>query len=278
MSEIAIIIIIIIVFCVILYFNDICINNIVVLVCVSLTLLLVLKFGGRILGGAKDKNEVTERDVGGYIVEHLRHHTNFGNKMNSEGWVLVDDIQDDINMKYHWTNDNAKFKVINWKAKMDKLDNGDKNKRLEFKEDEDNGDVYIRALQGHTNLKIPLKVRELDMDIQHVTTEEAWEKIKESGGMKKISRFYMMFNKAGGPAGRPNRDKYPITIIVSKDKINADGTIEFGYTVESDTWQTEGKFISEEKDGNINEYYLLPISMFSRVYRHDNPDINLLEI
>lgn len=275
MNEMVIIIIVILLLCVVLYYNDICVNNIVVTACVVLTLsILALKYKV-IFGGAKEKGIVKKEIVGKEIVEHLRHHKNFGNRMNNQGYVLVDDVQDYINMKYHWTNDNAEFKVIDWKIIMDNIEN-EKNKRLEFVENNE-GETYIRAIQGHTNLKIPLKEALLNTDIQHVTTEEGWNKIKESGGMKVMNRFYMMFNKAGGPPGRPDRVKYPITIIVSKDKVSNDGTIKFGYNEETGTWQTEGKFFSEEdKDGKPIEYYLLPIDMFSAVYRYDQPDVNLL--
>lgn len=174
-----------------------------------------------------------------YISFLLRHKPeDAGLSMDEHGWVSVKKLIEGINQSGKYQIDLEKLQDIVKK---------DAKQRYRFSED----GTKIKACQGHSiSWVIPtLEYGQTPEFLYHGTTVEALEKIKDSGGISKMSRHAVHLQadieKAWQSAFRWR--KRPVVLKIAAWQYEKDGAI-FGKT-ENDVWcvqEVPVQYIAEE--------------------------------
>ena len=164
-----------------------------------------------------------------YISFLLRHKPEqIGLEMDRHGWVFVDALIRGINEKSEYTID---------REQLEEIVKNDKKGRYRF----DSEHTKIKACQGHS---IPWVEPELEYIappkyLYHGTTTVAWEKIMQSGEIKKMSRHavHMQADCSLAWQSAVRWHLIPIVLKINAEKMHAVGYV-FGKT-ENDVWCTE---------------------------------------
>ena len=164
-----------------------------------------------------------------YISRLLRHQPEaIGLAMDTHGWVSVAELIEKINAaeRYHITE-----------PILDEIVRTDNKGRFRYSED----GTKIKACQGHS---ISWVEPELTIDQPpeypyHGTTEEKWQKIRESGAIHRMSRHAVHMQaeeeKAWQSAKRCHRT--PVVLKIAAPAMYADGAV-FGVS-DNGVWCAE---------------------------------------
>ena len=165
-------------------------------------------------------------------LSYILRHDNKGLNMSKDGYILVSDILDKLNIS------------------MEKLDyiveNNDK-KRFGYNSDKSK----IRALQGHTiKVDVGLKKTVPPHYLYAGTSQENYKKIIKSGGLDKMKRLYVHLTDnietAKDVGKRHDRKKEPVVLKIDSLKMYFDGFIF--YLSDNNVWLTDNvpfKYISK---------------------------------
>ncbi len=165
-----------------------------------------------------------------YISFLLRHKPDdIGLSMDKHGWVSVEELLKGI-------NESGKYRIT--REELEDIVANDDKGRYRFSED----GTKIKACQGHS---VPFVVPELTyptppLYLYHGTTAFAYEKIKASGFIRKMTRHAVHMSavesKAWQSATRWHTAS-PIVLKIDAEKMKQDGYI-LGVT-ENEVWCTE---------------------------------------
>ena len=168
----------------------------------------------------------------------LRHNPDeVGLSMDRHGWVSVEELIESVNEKSRHTLT---------RELLEEIVAEDNKGRYRFSED----GSRIKACQGHTLdwVEPELIEKEPPAYLYHGTTEEAYEKIMESGGISRMSRHavHMQAVKAKAWQSAKRWRKTPVLLVIDAHQMAADG-MKFGVS-ENEVWCTEfvpAKYITE---------------------------------
>lgn len=145
---------------------------------------------------------MSKRNVSIHISQLLRH-TPEGLDMDVHGWVSVSRLIEKIN---------SEGKDVLTREMLDEIVASDSKGRYRFSED----GMRIKACQGHSiEWVIPeLEYRQPPERLYHGTTVEAWEKIRESGGISRMSRHAVHMHSDSGMGWQSaRRRRVPATLL-----------------------------------------------------------------
>lgn len=172
---------------------------------------------------------MSDNRVSVYIAYLLRHNPGELNlDMDIHGWVSVSQLLDRINAsgKHRLTMD-----------ALTRLVRDDNKGRYRFSDD----GRFIRACQGHTISWVEpvLETGAPPSVLYHGTTEDAWEKIRNSGFISKMSRHAVHMQpdlqKAWQSARRWRRT--PVVLKIDAERMHREG---FSFAVsDNGVWCTE---------------------------------------
>lgn len=164
-----------------------------------------------------------------YISYLLRHHPeDAGLEMDRHGWVDTNSLIDGINGSGKYTID---------LKQLQQIVSEDNKGRYRFNAD----GSRIKACQGHSIpwVEPELTEKEPPIYLYHGTTAEAYEKICNSGAIRKMSRHAVHMqadiDKAWQSADRWH--KVPVILRIDAKKMSEDG-IKFGVS-DNGVWCTE---------------------------------------
>jgi len=172
---------------------------------------------------------MTRRKLSVYISRLLRHQPELiGLAMDSHGWVSVAELMEKINGtgRYHITE-----KIL------EEIVRTDNKGRFRYSED----GARIKACQGHS---IPWVEPELTTGqppeyLYHGTTEESWQKIRESGYISKMGRHavHMQSEEAKAWQSAKRWHRIPVVLKIDAAAMHLDGTV-FGVS-DNGVWCAE---------------------------------------
>ena len=164
-----------------------------------------------------------------YISYLLRHQPeSIGLVMDSHGWVSVAELIEKINAggRYHITE-----------AVLDEIVRVDNKGRFRYSEDR----TKIKACQGHSIswVEPELTIGQPPEYLYHGTTEENWQKIRESGAIHRMSRHavHMQAEEAKAWQSAKRWRRTPIVLKINAAAMYADGIV-FGVS-DNRVWCTE---------------------------------------
>lgn len=169
------------------------------------------------------------RSLSIYISRLLRHQPELLDlQMDHRGWVAVEELITKINAA-------GKYRITG--ELLEQIVRTDNKGRFRYSED----GLKIKACQGHT---IPWVEPELTFGqppefLYHGTTREAWEKIRESGGISRMRRHGVHMQAQEEKAWQSARRwrKTPVVLKIRATAMYADGR-EFGVS-DNGVWCTE---------------------------------------
>ena len=152
-----------------------------------------------------------------YISYLLRHQPqSLGLAMDSHGWVSVTELIDRINGagKYYITE-----------QLLEQIVRSDEKGRYRFSAD----GTKIKACQGHSIswVEPELTYGEPPEHLYHGTTEEAWQKIRESGYISKMGRHavHMQAEEAKAWKSAKRWHKIPVVLKIDARTMHRDGVV-----------------------------------------------------
>lgn len=164
-----------------------------------------------------------------YISYLLRHQPEaIGLTMDSHGWVSVAELIEKMNAagRYHITA-----------PVLDAIVRTDNKGRFRYSED----GTKIKACQGHSIscVEPELAIGPPPEYLYHGTTEESWQKIRESGAIHRMSRHavHMQAEEAKAWQSAKRWHRTPVVLKIAAAAMYADGTI-FGVS-DNGVWCTE---------------------------------------
>lgn len=164
-----------------------------------------------------------------YISYLLRHQPEaIGLAMDTHGWVSVAELIEKINAagRYHITE-----------SVLDEIVRTDNKGRFRYSED----GTKIKACQGHSIswVKPELTIGQPPEYLYHGTTEENWQKIRESGAIHRMNRHAVHMQAEEAKAWQSARrwHRTPVVLKIDAAAMYADGT-EFGVS-DNGVWCTE---------------------------------------
>ena len=173
-----------------------------------------------------------------YLSFLLRHHPEeIGLEMDRHGWVNVREMIEGINRS---------GKYVISMEELEEIVRTDKKGRYRFNKEH----TSIKACQGHSIpwVEPEVEYREPPQYLYHGTTTEAFEKILNSGEIKKMSRHAVHLQEEMSAAWQSAKrwHKVPVLLKISAQSMHEGGAL-FGRT-ENNVWCTEKvpvKYISE---------------------------------
>lgn len=164
-----------------------------------------------------------------YISYLLRHAPDdLGLSMDRHGWVSVEELLAKINTA-------GKHRVT--RVMLDEIVKTDNKGRFRYSED----GTKIKACQGHSIswVEPELIYRQPPEYLYHGTTEENWQKIRESGYISKMGRHavHMQSEKAKAWQSARRWHKTPVVLKINAAAMYADGSV-FGFS-DNGVWCTE---------------------------------------
>ena len=164
-----------------------------------------------------------------YISYLLRHQPEaIGLAMDNHGWVSVAELIEKINKagRYHIT-----------KSVLDEIVRTDNKGRFRFSED----GLKIKACQGHSMAWVEpeLSIEQPPEYLYHGTTEESWQKIRESGYISRMGRHavHMQAEEAKAWQSAKRWHRTPVVLKIDAATMHADGTV-FGVS-DNGVWCAE---------------------------------------
>lgn len=152
-----------------------------------------------------------------YISYLLRHQPEaIGLAMDNHGWVSVAELIEKINAarRYHIT-----------KQALDEIVRTDNKGRFRYSED----GAKLKACQGHSIswVEPELTYGRPPKYLYHGTTEENWQKIRESGAIYKMSRHavHMQAEKAKAWQSAKRWRRIPVVLRINAAAMYADGAV-----------------------------------------------------
>lgn len=164
-----------------------------------------------------------------YISYLLRHQPeSIGLVMDSHGWVSVAELIEKINIaeRYHITEQT-----------LDKIVRTDNKNHFHYSED----GTRIKACQGHSICWVEpeLTIGQPPEFLYHGTTEESWQKIRESGYISKMGRHAVHMQAKEGKAWQSAKrwHRTPVVLKIDAAAMFTDGTV-FGVS-DNGVWCAE---------------------------------------
>lgn len=164
-----------------------------------------------------------------YISYLLRHQPEaIGLAMDGHGWVSVAELIEKINAagRYHITQQT-----------LDEIVRTDNKGRFRYSED----GTQIKACQGHSIpwVEPELTVEEPPAYLYHGTTEESWQKIRESGCISRMGRHavHMQAEEAKAWQSAKRWHRTPLVLKIDAAAMYTDGIV-FGVS-DNGVWCAE---------------------------------------
>ena len=164
-----------------------------------------------------------------YLSWLLRHQPEaIGLAMDAHGWVSVAELLEKINGA-------GRYRIT--KTILDEIVRTDNKGRFRFSED----GTKIKACQGHSIswVEPELTLGQPPEYLYHGTTEESWQKIRESGHISKMGRHavHMQSEEAKSWQSAKRWHKTPVVLKIHAAAMYADGIV-FGVS-DNGVWCAE---------------------------------------
>lgn len=162
-----------------------------------------------------------------YILRHCPEDIEL--KMDERGWVSTSELIKKI-------NNNSKYTIT--AEQLDELVKEDEKGRYRYNENK----TKIKACQGHSipYVKPEMEYKEPPEYLYHGTTQDALDKIKESGFISKMTRHAVHMQEDSSKAWQSatrRRNATPVLLKINAKKMYEDGYV-FGCT-DNNVWCTD---------------------------------------